>query len=113
MHFSQIEDILIRILHDAHGKFLFPYQIFMRIREIDPFLASRIETAYPTEPGSPIMSEGTEIHFSPSSFIAHALNTLEKDHGQIRQEWLDTTDIEIEGILPGNEEATSMWAWQE
>lgn len=105
MQFSQIEDISLRILHDAHGRFLFPYQIFMRIKEIDPSLASRIETAYPTEPGNPIMG--------PASFVAHALSMLAKDHSQIRQEWLDTTEIEIEGILPGKQEATSIWAWED
>ena len=113
MQFSQIEDISLRILHDAHGRFLFPYQIFMRIKELDSSLARRIETSYPTEPGNPIMGEGGRIYFSPASFVAHALDILAKDHSQIRQEWLDTTGIEIEGILPGDQEASSIWAWQE
>ena len=105
MQFNDIKDISFRILHEAHGRFLFPYQIFMRIKEIDPSLAGQIETAYPPEPGNPIMG--------PASFIAHALDALAKDYSQFKQEWLDTTEIEIEGIIPGNQEATSIWAWEE
>jgi hypothetical protein len=105
MQVSKIEDISLRILHDAHGRFLFPYQVFMRIREIDPSLASRIETAYPREPGNPSMG--------PASFVAHALSMFAKNHPEVRQEWLDTTHIEIEGILSGNQEATSIWAWED
>jgi hypothetical protein len=113
MQTSHMEEITKRILQDAGGKFLFPYQVFRRIKELDPSLARRIETAYPTEQGNPIMGEGGRISFSPASFIAHALGVLAETCSQVREEWLDATDIEIEGILPGEVDATSIWAWKE
>ena len=114
MEFKQIETITIKILQDAQGSFLFPYQIFNRIKQEDIALGKQIENAFPTESGKPIMGEGAGIYFSSASFVAHALNKFKKDsHPEIKKEWLDAYGIEIEGIIPGNKEGTSIWSWQE
>jgi len=113
MQFNQIETITIKILQDADEKFLFPYQIFNRIKQRNPSLGGQIEAAYPTKSGNPIMGEGAGIYYSAASFVAHALNNFKNSHAEIQKEWFDSNDIEIEGIVPGNKEATSIWAWKE
>ncbi len=112
MQFKQIETIVIKILQDADGKFLFPYQIFNRIRKQDPVLGKKIEAAYATKPDKPKMGEGAGIYYSPASFVAKALNKFKDTHLEIKKEWFDPNDIKIQGIVPGNKEATSIWAWK-
>lgn len=112
MEFKQIETVTIQILQDAEGSFLFPYQIFNRIKQENAVLGEQIETAYPSEPDRPIMGEGAGIYYSPASFVAHALNKFKDNHPEIQKERFDANDIEIEGIIPGNKEGTSIWAWQ-
>jgi len=111
MEFRQIETATIKILQDAKGSFLFPYQIFNRIKNNNPSLGKQIEDAYSTEPGKPIMGEGAGIYYSAASFVAHALNNFKNNY--IKKEWVDSNDIKIEGIIPGSKEGTSIWAWQE
>lgn len=113
MQFNQIETITIKILQDADEKFLFPYQIFNRIRKQDPSLGRQIEVAYPTKSGKPVMGEGAGIYYSAASFIAQALRNFKDSHVEIKNEWLDSNGIEVEGTVPGNKEATSIWAWKE
>jgi hypothetical protein len=113
MQFNQIETITIKILQDADEKFLFPYQIFNRIRKQNPSIGRQIEAAYPTKSGKPIMGEGAGIYYSAASFVAQALTKFKDSHVEIKKEWFDSNDIEIEGIVPGNKEATSIWAWKE
>jgi len=112
MQFSQIETITMKILQDADEQFLFPYQIFNRIRKQDPSLGRQIEAAYPTKSGKPIMGEGAGIYYSPANFVAQALNKFKDSHVEIKKEWFDANDVEIEGIVPGNKEGTSIWAWK-
>lgn len=111
MEFKQIETVTIQILQDAQGSFLFPYQIFNRIKQKNTALGELIENAYPTEPDKPIMGEGAGIYYSAASFVAHALNKFTDSHPEIKKEWFDANDIEVEGIIPGNKEGTSIWAW--
>jgi len=113
MQFKQIEAIAIKILQDADEKFLFPYQIFNRIRTQDPVLGKKIETAYATKSGKPIMGEGAGIYYSAAAFVAKALNKFKDAHPEIKKEWFDSNDIEVQGIVPGNKEATSIWAWKD
>ena len=113
MEFKQIEAVAIQILQDAQGNFLFPYQIFNRIKQENTALGEQIENAYPTEADKPIMGEGAGIYFSVASFVAHALNKFRHSHPQIKKECFDTKYIEVEGIIPGNKEGTSIWAWKE
>jgi len=113
MEFKQIETVTIQILQDAQGSFLFPYQIFNRIKQKNPALGEQIEKTYPTEPDKPIMGEGAGIYYSAASFVAHALNKFKEIHPtKIKKEWFDANDIEVEGIIPGNKEGTSIWAWE-
>ena len=113
MEFKQIETVTIQILQDAQGSFLFPYQIFNRIKRENTALGEQIENAYPAEPDKPIMGEGAGIYYSAASFVAHALNKFKDSHSKIKKEWFDAKDIEVEGIIPGNKEGTSIWAWKE
>jgi hypothetical protein len=113
MQFKQIESITIKILQDADEKFLFPYQIFNRIRSQNQVLGKQIEAAYVTKPGKPIMGKGAGIYHSAASFVARALNKFKDTYPEIKKEWFDPNDIEIKGIVPGNKEATSIWAWKE
>jgi len=113
MHFAEIEKIVIYILKEAGGKYLFPYQIFLRLKIKDLLLAKRIEAEYPVRPGKPSMGEGAGIYYSPASFVAHALSYVHgrKTYPLLDKQWFDAIDIEIVGIIPGNKEATSIWAW--
>ena len=113
MQINQIKTIVIEILKEADEKFLFPYQIFNRIREKDPSLGNQIENAYYTDPDKPIMGEGAGIYYSAASFVAQALNNFKDNYPEIKKGWLDAADIEVEGIIPGNKEGTSIWAWIE
>ena len=112
MQFNQIETVTIQILQDAEGSFLFPYQIFNRIKNSSPSLGKQIEDAYPTELNKPIMGEGAGIYYSAASFVAQALNNFKNIHPEIKKEWVDSNDIKVEGIIPGNKEGTSIWAWK-
>jgi len=113
MHFHEIENLVIDILQNADGKYLLPYQIFMRLMNIDPLLGQRIEAEYPVQPGNPTMGEGAGIYYSPASFVAQALNYFynSNNYRLLNKQWFDAIDIEIEGIIPGNKEGTSIWAW--
>jgi hypothetical protein len=115
MQLDEIETIAIKILQDAKGRFLFPYQIFNRIKKQDPALGKKIEADYSTDPSRPTMGQGAGIYYSPASYVSQALKKLSigsqyKD--RIKQEWFDPSDIKIEGIIPGSKEETSIWAWQ-
>ena len=112
MEFKQIETVVIKILKGAKGKFLFPYQIFNRIKQLDPSLGKQIAAAYPSKSGKPIMGKGAGKYYSPATFVAKALRKLQDDHAEITYEWFDANDIKIEGIVPGNPVATSIWAWK-
>lgn len=112
MQFNQIEALTIQILQDADQKFLFPYQIYNRIKQRNPSIAAQIEAAYPAQSGNPIMGKDAGILYSPASFVAHALSYFKDAHGQIQKEWVDANDIEIKGVAPGNKETTSIWAWK-
>ena len=114
MHFHEVESIVIQILQDADRKYLFPYQIFTRLRARDCVLGQRIENKYPVQTGNPLMGEGAGIYYSPASFIAHALNNFFASniyHPSLDKRWFDSNGIDIEGIIPGNKEGTSIWAW--
>lgn len=114
MHFNEIEEITIEILQQASGRFLLPYQIFNRIMSQDPALGQRIQQEYPVQTGNPTMGEGAGIYYSPASFVAHAVNHFHNNnevYPLIEKRWLDTSDIEIEGIIPSSQEGTSIWAW--
>jgi len=113
MEFKQIETVTIQILQDAEGSFLFPYQIFNRIKDSNSSLGKQIEDAYPTESDKPIMGEGAGIYFSPASFVAQALNKFKDSQPEIKKERFDANDIEVEGIIPGNKEGITIWAWKE
>ena len=76
MEYQEVSEILVEILRDAGGSFLFPYQIFNEIESRDENLARRLEAEYSTTPGRPSMGEGSGIYYSPASFIAHALNSM-------------------------------------
>jgi hypothetical protein len=112
VEFKQIETVAIKILKGAKGKFLFPYQIFNRIKKLDPPLGKQIAAAYPSKSGKPIMGKGAGKYYSPATFVAKALRKLQDDHAEITYEWFDANDIKIEGIVPGNRVATSIWAWK-
>ena len=113
MHFHEIENSVIDILQNADGKYLLPYQIFMRLMSGDPLLGQRIKAEYPVQPGNPTMGEGAGIYYSPASFVAHALSYFNNSNSYplLDKRWFDGIDIEIEGIIPGNKEGTSIWAW--
>lgn len=112
MQFHEIENLIIQIVQEAGGKCLLPYQVFTRLKQRDPSLGNRIESSYPTQPGNPAMGEGAGIYYSPASFVAHALNHFTSKYPELDKQWLDTIDIEVEGIIPGNKEGTSIWAWR-
>jgi hypothetical protein len=59
------------------------------------------------------MGEGAGIYYSPASFIAHALDHFQRhsSYPEIDKRWFDSIDIKVEGIIPGNKEGTSIWAW--
>lgn len=113
MHFHEVENLVLRILQNTGGLYLFPYQIFIRLKGIDPALGQRIENEYPVQTGNPPMGEGAGIYYSPASFIAHALNHFHdsNNYPDLDKRWFDSNGIEIEGIRPGNKEGTSIWAW--
>ena len=114
MKFDQIKKITIKILQEADEQFLFPYQIFNRIKRENTTLGKQIEDAYPTAPNKPIMGEGAGIYYSPASFVAQALNKFKDEYPKnIKKEWFDSNDIEVQGIVPGNKEGTSIWTWKE
>lgn len=114
MHFNEVEVFVIDILQNASGKYLLPYQIFTRLKDRDPVLGQRIENEYPVQTGNPTMGEGAGIYYSPASFIAHALDHFRgsSNYPQIDKRWFDSIDIKVEGIIPGNKEGTSIWAWE-
>jgi len=113
MHFYEVENMVMNILQDADRKYLFPYQIFTRLKERDPVLGQRIENEYPVQTGNPSMGEGAGIYYSPASFIAHALNHFfgSNNYSSLDKRWFDSNGINVEGIIPGNKEGTSIWAW--
>lgn len=114
MHFRDVEDLVIDILRNAGGKYLLPYQIFTRLKDRDTVLGQRVEDEYPVQTGNPTMGEGAGIYYSPASFIAHALDHFQRssNYPQIDKRWFDSIDIQVEGIIPGNKEGTSIWAWE-
>lgn len=112
MQFNQIEELVIEILQEANQSFLFPYQIFKRIKQRNPSLGTQIENTYPAAtPDRPIMGKGAGSKYSPASFVAHALNSFCDHRPQLRKEWLDATDIVIEDISASGEDGMSIWAW--
>ena len=114
MEFHEIEHVVLEVLRETGGQYLLPYQVFTRLKERDPSLGQRIEREYPVQPGNPPMGEGAGIYYSPASFVAHALNhfRLNQNHRRhLDKRWLDTSGVEITGIVPGNKEGTSIWAW--
>ena len=113
MQVNQIEEIAIEILREAEGKFLFPYQIFNRIRQRNPSLGRQIVEAYSTEPDRPVMGKGAGKSYTVALFISQALNRFKYVHPEIQKEKFDSDDIRVEDIEPGNEESVSIWAWKE
>ena len=112
MHFIDIEGPVIEILQEANGKYMLPYQIFIRLKDLDPALGEKIERTYPASPGKKSMGKGAGTYYSPASFVAHALDYFSKTNKpEIDKQWFDSSDIEVEGIIPGNKEETSIWAW--
>ncbi len=112
MQFKEIEEEAIEILREAEGLYLLPYQIFNRIKERNFSLGKKVEDEYPVQAGNPTRGEGAGIYYSPASFVAHALNHFKGGYPEIDKQWIDAVDIEIEGIIPGSKEGTSIWAWK-
>ena len=113
MRFELIETVTIQILQEVHGRFLFPYQIFNRIKQKNSVLGKQIETDYLTEADRPNMGQGAGVYYSAVSFVAHALSKFNDKYSQIQKECSDANGIEVEGITPGNKGGTSIWAWKE
>jgi hypothetical protein len=113
MHFNEVENLILDILQNNNGRYLFPYQIFTRLQEIDPALGQRIRNEYPVQTGNNPMGEGAGIYYSPASFISHALNHLftSQNYNELDKRWFDSNGLKIDGIVPGNKESTSIWAW--
>ena len=114
MHFNEIEDLVVDILEKARGRYMLPYQIFLRLKKLNPDLGEKIENTYPALPGRKAMGKDAGTYYSPASFVAHALDHFSKTtRPEIDKQWFDSSDIEIEGIIPGNKEETSIWAWSQ
>ena len=114
MQYHEIENVALDVLRDAGGSYLFPYQVFKRLKERDPSLGQRIEAQYPVQPGNPTMGEGAGIRYSCATFVAKALSHFRNNPARSQHldlKWFDTGGVEIDGIIPGNKEATSIWAW--
>ncbi len=109
MHFNEIDAVLIEVLRESGGHFLFPYQIFNRIKKRDAPLAARIEAEYSAQMGA-----GAGVYYSPASFVSHALEHINPKYPQeLRKVWFDVTpDMQIESVEPGNP-TIAAWAWQE
>lgn len=111
MQFHEIEESAIEILQESSGKYLLPYQVFKRIKQKDPSLAQTIEYYYPELPENPKRKEWPGVNYSPVTFVAHALDNFRRKYPEIKKQWLDASDIEIEGVIPGNKVSTSIWSW--
>jgi hypothetical protein len=112
MRHEEIKNITLEILQEENdGRFISPYQIFKRIKAKDPMLAKKIEAAYYPEKGEPPTVAGKDKHFTIIAFITNALVKFQKNHENIKQEWLDSMDIKIGGIQPSAPKIT-IWAWK-
>ena len=57
------------------------------------------------------MGDGTGINYSPVSFVAHALDNFREKYPEIDKQWYDVSDLEVEGVTPGDKISTSIWTW--
>lgn len=113
MNFEEIKTEVIKILKESEGDYLFPYQIFKKIENRNLELSKKLRDEYPVELGNPIMGEGAGIKYSVATFIAKAMSKFKETEPRIVNAWFDPSDINIDGIVPGNKETVSIWAWKE
>lgn len=112
MQFHEIEELAIEILQDVSGQYLLPYQVLKRIKQRDQSLGQIIEDSYPALHGNSKMGEGVGINYSPVTFVAHALDNFRKKYPEINKQWLDASDIVVEGVITGYKISTSIWSWR-
>lgn len=109
MEFKEIQEPLVAVLQHGNGMYRTAYQIFVNLRQETK---DRLTQEYPVVPGRPLMGEGAGIYYSPASFIAHALAHSAKSNTRIKQECIDTRNVQFEGYPPGFKGTTSIWAWK-
>lgn len=113
MHFHEVHDVVMDIVHSREGRFITSYQICNEIKREHPLLWNRLVAEYPSSPGQPAMGEHAGTPFSPASFVAHALRHFkQQDPASLISGKFDSTDVVFEGIEPGFRGGwLSIWAW--
>ncbi|MGD0274726.1 MAG: hypothetical protein ABSB79_01515 [Syntrophales bacterium] len=87
MQHDEIKNVTLEILQEADdGRFFSTYQVFERIKEKDPDLAKKIETAYSVEKGEPPVVAGSDEHYTIAVFIANTLIDFQKSYEKIKLE---------------------------
>lgn len=109
MEFTEIETELVEVVRRGNGMFRTAYQIFANLEQTTK---DRLTREYPVTSGRPEMGEGAGRHYSPASFIAHALEYFARSNGRIVQKSIDTQNARFEGYTPGFKGTTSIWAWE-
>ena len=110
---------IIKILKDAKGKYLLPYQIFIKLEKVNKKLARDIlSDRKKPKKANPNMGMGAGIYYSAASFIAGALSRFHKTDKRILKEFMVTNDLKIVDkecnfIVPGNKQGISIWAYKQ
>lgn len=114
MKFIDAKNELIQILQDADTRFISAYQICLTIEAKHPNLWDIIQSEYGTATGNPTMGSGAGQHYSPASFVSHALEYFSKMQKEIKKEYFICEGVTFSNIEPGyTGNIVAIWAWQE
>lgn len=114
MKFNDVKKEVIQILQDIDTRFISAYQICAKIESGSPELWEKIQSEYGTTTGSPAMGSGAGQHYSPASFISHALEYFSKSNKEVKKEYFTCEGVTFGNIEPGyTGNVVAIWAWQD
>ncbi|WP_235375994.1 hypothetical protein, partial [Proteus faecis] len=106
--------ILIDILKHNKNYFISSYQICIFLKSEHENIWNDIENEYGTMEDKPDIGAGAGQTYTPSQYIAKALDFLTKKHPEITKELMISTDITYKNFEPGfTRKKMAIWAWKE
>lgn len=114
MKLNKYENTLINILKFKVNFFISSYQICINLKNKHKSIWNDIENEYGTEDNRPDIGVGSGQTYTPSQYIANALDSLAKKYPEIIKEYMISTDITYKNFEPAFiRKQMAIWAWKE
>jgi hypothetical protein len=111
MKYTDILEPVIQILKEANGAFQTPYQICFRLQEREPALWARLADEYRSAEEDISMGAGTGTHYSPASFVSHALEYHSGENPRIQRADFACAGVTFRDVKPADTDTVvSIWS---